>query len=155
MYVAMEGLLSKQVTYTVQPTARVFEESNGALLREDPIPGTPAPITGSTLTAYAAGVGARIYWHTSTVRLRRVVRGATFVTPMTTGAFTATGDLSSSTVTEVVNATTQYLGPVEAAGLVPIIYSRAKTSTSNDGIACAITAVTCSSTPASLRSRRV
>lgn len=154
LWQGVKALLAQDVTYTIDPVFQFLDEASGAIQGVGTIGTVPAPTTGTQLTAYAGGNGARLYWHTSTVKGRRLVRGATFITPMSAGQYTANGQLAASTCTTVVAAGMSYVNACTSAALQAVVYCRPKKGTFTGGMSAPIVAATCPTTVASIRSRR-
>jgi hypothetical protein len=115
---------------------------------------SPANVVGTGDTNYASGTGARGYWHTGTVKGRRIIRGATYFTPLCSNAFGATGSTAVALQTQLSAAMLTYVTTLTAATLVPMVYSRPKKGATVGGVAAPITGTSCGPQPGSLRSRR-
>jgi hypothetical protein len=109
----------------------------------------PAVITGSGSGSYAAPSGAVITWLTGAVHLARRVRGRTFLVPLATTAFDASGTLSTGFLTNVRNAASAYI----ASAANPAVWSRPRGGV-NNGAAFSIQAGAVLDKVAILSSRR-
>jgi hypothetical protein len=131
----------------------LIEATTGALVAEQNIPTVP-PITAGSTAQYVGGTGIRLYWHTVTVKKRRLIRGATYVTPLTYASFSTAGVLSPTVITNWITAATAYLTAVNGSGLLPVVLCRPSAKGLSDGTTGVISSVSASSKPCSLRSRR-
>lgn len=104
---AIKGLFPGAVTWDLPSSGDTFEDTDGSLS------GIWTGATGGQITAtgantaYAAGVGGRVQWHTTAVIGRRRVRGSTFLVPLLGSQYDTNGTLSAScmgTLTSAVNA---------------------------------------------------
>lgn len=80
-------------TIDIQGDGDVFESTTGT------VTGTwsatpPANITCLTVDTYAAGVGALVHWKTDTYLSGRLLRGRSFIVPITRGVFATDGTLT-------------------------------------------------------------
>lgn len=153
IYTAMRTSLPTTMSFAVQNTCRIIESTTGALVAIQNIP-TVSVVTGNIGGSYVAGTGARMYWHTNQVRNRRMIRGATYMTPLQNGCFTTSGALQGSTTGPLMTAGNAYILACEAATLQAMVLCRPTTKNATDGTAAPIVACSVSSTPASLRTRR-
>jgi hypothetical protein len=157
---ALGGLYSTYATYaptnmsfSILNTAQVVDEQTGELAMVQNIP-TVSVKTGSSGGNYAAGVGARLYWHTTTVKNRRLVRGATYLTPITSGFMTNSGTITPAIVTALIGAGNTYIAAISAATCTPQVWCRPKPKTAGNGLSAVISSCSMQATVASLRSRR-
>jgi hypothetical protein len=95
-----------------------------------------------------------VYWHTTTVHGRRLVRGAVYLTPFVQSAYGTTDGLAAATITKVQNAATALVTACVAANVIPVVYHRPAKGTFTGGVAAQITGASCTAQPGSLRSRR-
>jgi hypothetical protein len=84
------------VTITVDPLVALIEDINGEQSDEINVTPSPAAVTGTGLSTYAAPVGASIAWSTSTYRFGRRVKGRSYIVPMSVNDFDAAGTLTST-----------------------------------------------------------
>jgi len=93
-------------TVRCDPSARIYDELQ-TLLDEDPIGTLPATVAGQQVSAYAGGVGAVVYWNTSSIWNGTKVRGRTYFVPLG-GCYETNGSLSSSAVGTMRTAATAF-----------------------------------------------
>lgn len=141
------------MSFSILNTANVVDEQTGALAMVQNIP-TVSVRTGSSAANYAAGTGGRLYWHTTTVKNRRLVRGATFFTPITSGFMTAGGVITPAIVSALSGAGNTYIASISALTCVPMVWCRPKPKTAGNGLAAVISSASMQAKVASLRSRR-
>jgi hypothetical protein len=154
MYGALKAFFPTTMNYQVQPTYTVLDVPSGQVQASLGYTPVPALVTGTGVSGAAGGTGARGYWHTSTVLNRRIIRGATYFTPMT-GAYSTTNGLSSAVQTAVTNAMVAYINALTAQALLPVVYHRPAKGATVGGVAGIIGGASCSAQPGSLRSRRM
>lgn len=159
---AAKGMLStlaawfpNAITWTCVPQVNVYDSSTGLVSGPLVVSSLPAVVGGSAGTTFGAGLGARVNWKTSTLHGRRLMKGATFLVPFGTAAFSSAGAVSSTAVNSVTTAATAYLTAMTAAALYPVVWHRPPKGTTAGGQTGIIYAGVCSSVPAGLRSRRV
>jgi len=154
MWNGAKALFPNNINFTCDPIVQAVEESTGGLQAEVAITTVPGQIFGTTSFDYAAGVGARGYWHTNTVKGRRLVRGATFFVPLTASAFTSGGQVAGGTITTLIAAMGDYAGALVSGSLQGVIWSRPTPANPSGGLAAPIAAWSVSTVPAGLRTRR-
>src|SRR3954469_19909462 len=105
----LAGFFPNATSIAVQPAVDEFDMATGALLGSQLMTTFPSAVT-SVVTAgpYAGGSGFCITWNTGLVLSRRRVRGRTFFVPAI-GAYDNIGTLSSSCITAIGTATTNFL----------------------------------------------
>lgn len=154
MYTSIRTVSPNNLTWSFDPAVEEIDIPTAAVIGGTAMTVVPANVAGIVAGNYAAGMGARGYWHTATVINRRLVRGATFFTPFGATAYGATGDLAGSTATLVANAMNTYIAAIVAATLIPVVYHRPAVGTFTGGQTGTITTGTCGLTPGGMRSRR-
>jgi hypothetical protein len=154
MYLALAGHL-QGVTATVDSTFQTVDVASGALVSEGIVGATLSVVVGLGVRPCPAGTGARGYWHTSTVKGRRFIRGATFFTTFDNESYAGNNALSTTTIGDVELAMNNYAADLLAAGLTAVIWSRPTPLAPASGVAAPVVAFSCSPTPCALRSRRM
>jgi hypothetical protein len=142
------------LTVAVQPLVETFDVGSALVDGSVVASSSLTPITGTQSSAYAAGIGARLNWHTATIQGRRLLRGATYVVPLASGAFSSTGALSGAIVSQLTGAATTYLAALTTAQLQAVVWHRPAKGMTAGGAAGPIVNGVCSATPSGLRSRR-
>jgi len=153
MYTSVKSILPLNMLFTVAPTVQMVEDTTHGLVGQENIP-TTGNVTGQTASSYMAGMGARMYWHTNQVRHGRLVRGATYMTPLSNSAMNSNGALTASAATQVAAAGNAYIAALNAASTPPMVLCRPTTKGGSDGTSVIISACTVSTKPAGMRSRR-
>lgn len=151
---AAAGVLPSAVTWTCNAQCNIYDSASGLVQGPLIITSLPATVTGSGGTNWAAGVGARVNWKTSTLQGRRLIRGATFVIPLAGGAFGPGGSLQASQITALNAGAAAYLNAMTTALLYPVIWHRPAKGSLTGGTTGIVFAGTTSSVPSGLRSRR-
>lgn len=142
------------VTVQVQAAVELFDPNTALVQGFLNMTTVPAPVVGGTSGAYAAGIGARVNWKTSTLSGRRLIRGSTYVVPLGSGIYTPTGGLGATQVTLCTNAANNYLAAMTTAQLSAVVWHRPPKGLTSGGLVGLITGAVVPSTPAGLRSRR-
>lgn len=145
---AIKGLFPTTFTWTFPASGDVLEDSTGTLTGGwTATPG--AAISGTVAGAsYAAGVGARVRWTTSSIVGGRRVSGATFLTSLSTTNFATDGTLIPTALSTLTSAATTAAGSGELR-----VYSRPSPGGS-DGTSSTVTGATVPDRVTALRSRR-
>lgn len=147
-FTAIKGLFPTGLTWTIPSTGDEIEDSTGALT------GTWVGSGGGTVAAnggalaFAAGTGARTIWRTGVIHRGRRVAGSTFLAPITTAQYTASGTVLASAVTTIQAAAAAFV----ASGVAKGVWSRPVGGAG--GLYCAINAAETPGRVTSLRSRR-
>jgi len=147
---AMIGLLPTGLTINVPGSGDEISESTGAISGTWSVGTVPTSVVGTAAGAYAGNAGAVIHWLTDGVAGNRRVRGRTFLVPLISGAYDATGSLATTTITTLTNAATALIGA--NPGLINV-WTRPRPGRS--GLQNAINQVRVPDLAVSLRSRRV
>lgn len=151
---AVHSLLSNKVTLTFTQPVEFLDIATEALTGVNTSFTDPGSVAGTSSAAYIAGVGARVNWRTSNIRHRRLVRGATHVTPITDTSYDTNGLLTSGVVTTVGTAAAAYVSAMAGDSLVPCVYSRPRPVSAGNGTVSDINSADTSVQPSWLRSRR-
>lgn len=114
----------------------------------------PSNIAGSSSGSYGAGLGLRVNWKTNTISGRRMLKGASYLVPVSSGAFSGNGGVNSVIANQMTGAATTYINAMTTANLVPVIWHRPLVGETSGGIVGVITSGITSLTPSGLRSRR-
>lgn len=114
----------------------------------------PAAVVGAIGGNYGAGLGVRVNWKTTQTLGRRLMRGATFMVPYASAAFSASGAVNSTVIGNMITAGNAYITAMLAANLEPVVWHRPLKGTTTGGIVGNINAVAVSAQPCGLRSRR-
>jgi hypothetical protein len=153
LYSTFKTYAPNNMSFAVLNTASVVDEQSGALAMVQNIP-TVSVQVGAASGNYAAGTGARLYWHTTTVKNRRLVRGATYLTPLQMGFLSSSGTVSPAIVSALTGAGTTYIGAITALTCIPGVWCRPKPKTAGNGLYAVISSASMQAKVASLRSRR-
>lgn len=118
---AIKGLLPNGTTITVPDGGDLLSHATGTLGGSWSSPGTGGVVVGTAAATYAAGVGARAIWRTGGVVAGRRVNGATFLTPLTGGAYDLDGTINGTDLATLDNAASAL---ASAAGPGFVVWSR-------------------------------
>jgi len=98
--------LPTPVSITVSPVVQVIDPETGELQSEMTAPTTPAVVAGAGGTTFASPVGACVVWRSAATIAGHVVKGKTFIVPMTSAGYDTDGTLLASRLTEIRTAAT-------------------------------------------------
>lgn len=93
---AIKALFSTGVTWTIESSGDLIEDTTGALAGSWSDPGTGGTVTGTSAQNYVLGAGARVVWGTSGIFKNRRVKGATFLCPLIIDAFSGNQALADT-----------------------------------------------------------
>jgi hypothetical protein len=149
----LKPLLPPAINLQTDPTVDILEDTTGQLLGSHTAVVQAPHVGTSTGTNYASALGMIINWRTNDVRNGKRVRGRTFLVPVASANFDATGTLQpSGIITVAATAATNMLdAALKSCDLA--IYSRPGKGLSN-GQAYPATTYTVPDMGAVLRSRR-
>lgn len=154
LYTAIASVMPLTITAAVQSTCEMFDIGSGLVEGSLAMTTTPTAVTGTGSGGYAAGTGARVNWRTNTISGRRMLRGATYLVPMSSNAFTTTGGFVASTKTAVNSGAAAYIAAMVTAHLVPVVWHRPPAHTTTGGKTGPIVSGTIGNAASGLRSRR-
>jgi hypothetical protein len=143
------------LTVSFSPSVQLFDPGSGLIQGYVVASTPPTNLAGVGGSSFGAGLGARINWHTSQILGRRLMRGATYLVPLASGAYASNGGVLPSFQNTVTAACTTYLNALNTATLSAVVWHRPPKKTTSGGITALITAGVVSTVPAGLRSRRV
>lgn len=148
---ALASILPSSVSIDVEREVDVIDDSDGSLVNS--LASTSGGIVQGTGPAtYAAPVGAVVNWRTGSVRNGRRLRGRTFLVPLSSANFNATGVLIPAVQTIIQNAAND----LASTQLTPdlMVFGRPSSATASDGVSAVVTAANVPSLAAILTSRR-
>lgn len=150
--------LPNELTLTVSPIVDRYDTGTGELTGTETAATAPAAVIGTGTGNYAGGAGFKVTWETGSIRDGRRVRGATYIVPATTDAFTATGTVGPAAKTAVNNAAAAMIAAMSTASISMAVWSRPReestTLPARVGLAYDAESGACSSKSAILRGRR-
>lgn len=145
---AIKALFPNGLSWDIPSSGDEIDDSNGALT------GSWLGSGGGTVTAtggslpYAAGVGARVRWDTTTIVGRRRLRGSTFLCPILSAKFDTAGTIDSTALTTLQTAASAFA----ASGVAKEIWHRPVNG--SGGTSAPINSAVVPDRVTSLRSRR-
>jgi hypothetical protein len=154
LWFSMHTYMPSSVEVSLGGNCEVKDSATGAPIAELGVGGSPAAVTGLSTAHYAAGTGIRVQWNTSTVRNRRLMRGATHFIPLTADAMTALGTVDNTAASTLNTACGTYLTAMNAAALVHGVWHRPAKGTFTGGVLAPCTAGVVDLVVSSLRTRR-
>lgn len=103
-FTALAGLFPTPLSWTVPAAGDTLDSVTGALVGTWTATGS-GTVQGSGGTgAYAGGVGARVFWNTTTVVGRRRLKGSTFLVPLLGTMYDGSGTIVNSVLTTIQTA---------------------------------------------------
>lgn len=149
LFTALAAQIPSGVQITVPNSGDILDSASGALVGTWSEPGGGV-VSGTGTGTFILGTGYRMVWNTNGIRNRRHVRGTTFIVPVVSSVFDASGRITGPAQTVIANAQSAYLTAVGTSGRV---WSRPKGFT--NGEAWTINGAIPTEQPSWLRSRRV
>lgn len=149
-FTAIGGLFQNSLSWTVPGSGDTLDDSTGTLTGGWTASGAGTVVaTGGVSSSYAAGVGVRVRWGTSSIVHGRRLQGTTFLTSMVTTSYDSNGSLQGSALTTIGNAATALAG---SAGL--LVWHRPH-PVGVPGLSSLVTSASVPDVVTSLRSRRI
>jgi hypothetical protein len=102
-FFSQAGILPAGLTINVPGSGDIVEDVSGQLAGTWSVGTTPATVTGTGAGVYAGNAGAVVHWLTTTVALKRRLRGRTFLVPLVSSAYDASGSLSTAALGSLQN----------------------------------------------------
>lgn len=127
-----------------------ISEGDGSITGAWSVATTPSVVTGTGAGNYAGNAGAVIHWLTTGVNQGRRIRGRTFIVPIVSAAYDATGSLSTTFITTLTTA-----GNVLIAANPGLINVWSRPRPGRSGSQFSISSCRVPDLAVSLRSRRV
>lgn len=154
LFHTVQAELPADIQWVPGSIVQLFDVNSGLIQGSLPVTTTGSNVSGTSTGNYAAGVGARINWQTSTVHGRRFIRGTTYIVPGGPNMYASNGNISASSGSAVSTGAAAYVNAMLTAGLTPVIWGRPPKGLTTGGHMGDITAYVVPLTPAGLRSRR-
>lgn len=156
---AIKAYIPDDITLTVSPVCDLYEDTDGELLASEVAALSPASVAGTASGSYAMPVGIKMVLQTSDIRDGRRVRGATYIVPAASVAFTANGLVVSTARTAINTAGNNMRGALTAGSLELSVWSRERPAVvgglpQRDGASFECTGIETSEKAAVLRGRR-
>ena len=95
----IKGLLPSTVTIQVQQEITTYVAETGTLVSLDSVDVQPTAVTGTASGSYSAVSGAVINWLTTQSMGTRLLRGRTFIVPLSNGAYQNDGTIATAALT--------------------------------------------------------
>jgi len=109
--------LPTPIAIQVSPVVQQIDPANGHMTAEFAAGTTPAVLAGAGGSNFSSPVGACVIWRTSVNLGTRLLKGKTFLVPLSTGAYDVDGTLLLSRVTEIRTAAATLASFTTAAGV--------------------------------------
>jgi len=145
---AIKDLFPPAVTWTIPSSGDEITDSTG-ILSGGWSGGTAATVTGTNNTNYVAGTGCFVRWRTGGIRSGRKFVGRTFLCPLVTSKFDATGTIDNTALSTVQTAANTLVG----VGMLGV-YGRPIAPSTSNGVFLTWTAAEAPDKVTSLRTRR-
>ena len=146
---ALKAYLPSGVQVTVPNSGDLINDASGDLVGAWAEAGGGS-VTGTSASVFILGTGVRIIWETAGFRNNRHVRGSTFIVPVVSTVFDASGRMTPASQAAFALAGTNL---ISASDMGLLIWSRPKPGV--NGFSQAVTSARVSEQPSWLRSRRV
>jgi len=123
-FAAFTLCLPTPVSVKVSQVVQQIDPSTGALQLEKTAPADPAIVVGAGGANFASPVGACVIWRTTSTRNGHIVKGKTFLVPLSTAAYDTDGTILASRLTELRGAATALCGFAATGGSTFGVWSR-------------------------------
>src|SRR4051812_48305988 len=110
--VSTQGFIPSGNKPTADPTFNVIQEADGVVTNVNSYSVVPAVITGTGGSGYSSVAGCAVVWRTSTVRVRRLAMGRTFIVPLAGAAYGTDGMLQAAARTTMLTAANTFVNYV-------------------------------------------
>lgn len=101
---SIKAYLPSAVSIQVQQEVTTYVAETGTLVSLDSVPVIPAVVQGTASGSYSGVSGAVINWLTTQSMGTRLLRGRTFLVPLSNGAYQSDGTLAPACLTALQNA---------------------------------------------------
>ncbi len=118
---ALAAFIPTGLTITVPKTGDQINQTDGKIIGTWDVPVQPAVVTGGGTGNYAGNAGAVVHWLTPVVVAGRRVRGRTFIVPLVSTAFDASGSLGPSFINAATPAAQALVSQADGA---PSVWAR-------------------------------
>lgn len=153
--VSTQGFIPSGNKLTADPTFNVIQDADGVVTNVNSYSVVPAVITGTGGSGYSSVAGCAVVWRTSTVRVRRLAMGRTFIVPLAGAAYGTDGMLQAAARTTMLTAANTFVNYV--AGGAPgrlVCWKRPSAKGATDGAIADVTGAQINANTAELKSRR-
>jgi hypothetical protein len=147
-FTSIKSMFPPGITWTIPSEVDTMNATTGVLTGADTLTGGGTVTSSGTDTRFAAGVGARVVWNTTSVVNGRRVRGSTFLVPLENYCYASDGTLDATNMSTLQSAATALAG----SG-IPLIWHRPTGGLAN-GSTHAVTSGTVPDKVSTLRTRR-
>jgi len=147
-FAAIKSLFLLNLTWSIPPGGDTLDDATGQI-NGAWVGAGAAVVSANGAGVYAAGTGAYANWPTAGIVAGRRVKGRTFLCPLTTGSYDASGTISTASLATLTGAVTT----LAAAGKL-VIWSRPNAAAVRAGSSYLVIAGTVPDQVTSLRSRR-
>jgi len=152
---AIKANLPDEIVLTVDPVVDMYDTANGELGASVTVNTPSATVTGTSTQNYSMAAGVKANLITGIISNGRRVKGAIYIVPTTSGAFSANGLVSSTTTSAINTAGATLISAMATAGLNLGVWSRPRTTpTTREGFVSVVSNVQTNEKTAVLRGRR-
>jgi len=135
----IKTLFPTDLSLSISDEAAVINPANGAVSEFVRADSTFGAIAGTSSGSWLAASGTSIVWNTAGIRNGRRVRGRTFLVPVTSLAYDADGNVTTTLRNEIATKAMTMASGFNLAGGDLVIWSRPSSSISADGQVSVVT----------------
>lgn len=119
-FFSLAACIPTPISVTIAPTSLEIIEGSGEIVDEIALGVVPAPVAGAGGTTFSSVSGACVIWRTASHVNGRLLRGKSYIVPMSSTCYDTDGSLLATRLTELRNAATVLATPggVPATDLV-------------------------------------
>lgn len=115
-----------EVVLTVSPVVDLYRETDNELIASEVAPTAPTSVVGLSTAIFSMASGMKVNLNTTTIRGGRRVRGAIYVVPAGSNAYTTGGAVASAVRTAVNTAGATLDSTLNSSGLKLVVWSRGR-----------------------------
>lgn len=120
----IKGYLPNELNLTVDPVVDEYNLADGTLIASHVAATPPALVGGSSTGVYGMAAGLKLNLNTNTINYGRRTRGAIYIVPTVTTAFSGTGTADPTAKTNIQSAASTMVTSFAAAGVNWYVWSR-------------------------------
>lgn len=121
---SLKTLLPDELKLDISPVIDDYDTVTGDLVGSYVAGTAPLQVIGTSTSSYVGGAGAKITWNTGQIRNGKRVKGSTFLVPISSSVFGATGTVGSTAITTINGAANTMLSQLTAGGTSLGVWSR-------------------------------
>lgn len=123
-FAAITACIPNSITISIAPTSLEISEGSGEIVDEIGLSVVPAVVVGTGGTSFSSPSGACVIWRTAIHVNGRLLRGKSYIVPMSSSCYDTDGSLLSGRVTDLRAAATTLATPGGVAATDLVVWHR-------------------------------